>query len=94
MNYLGFIVWGVLNGITSNRGLANWLKNNDETCNYILNNKKKPSKSTIGRFKNSNMFLIEELFRYTVNLGVKYDLIGLEHIAIDGTILKANANKF
>jgi len=40
------------------------------------------------------MFLIEELFRYTVNLGVKYDLIGLEHIAIDGTILKANANKF
>jgi len=90
---LSFIVWGVLNGITSCRGLANWLKNNDETCNYILNNKK-PSKSTIGRFKNNNMFLIEELFRYTVNLGIKYYLVGLEHVSIDGTILKANANKF
>ena len=90
---LGFIVWGVLNGITSCRGLENWLKNNDETCNYILNNKK-PSKSTIARFHNTNMFLIEELFRYTVSLGIKFDLIGLEHIAIDGTILKANANNF
>ncbi|MCK9467747.1 MAG: transposase [Candidatus Absconditabacterales bacterium] len=90
---LGFIVWGVLNGITSCRGLENWLNNNDETCNYILNNKK-PSKSTIARFFNSNMFLIEELFRYTVNLGIKYDLIGFEHVAIDGTILKANVNKF
>lgn len=90
---LVFIVWGVLNGKTSCRGLVNWLKNNDETCNYILNNKK-PSKSSITRFKNNNMFLIEELFRYTVKLGIKYDLIGLEHIAIDGTILKANANNF
>jgi transposase len=90
---LGFIVWGVLNGITSYRGLVNWLKNNDETCNYILNNKK-PSKSTIERFYNTNMFLIEELFRYTVKLGMEYDLIGLEHVAIDGTILKANANNF
>jgi transposase len=90
---LVFIVWRVLNGITSCRGLTNWLKNNDETCNYILNNKK-PSKSTISRFSNTNMFLIEELFRYTVKLGMKYDLIGLEHIAIDETILKANANNF
>ena len=90
---LGFIVWGVFNEITSCRGLEKWLKNNDETCNYILNNKK-PSKSTIYRFYNNNMFLIEELFRFTVKLGIKYDLIGLEHVAIDGTILKANANNF
>lgn len=90
---LSFIVWGVLNGINSCRGLENWLKHNDECCNYILNNKK-PSKSTIARFYNSNMFLIEELFRYTINLGIKYDLIGFEHVAIDGTILKANASNF
>ena len=90
---LSFIVWGVLNGINSCRGLENWLKHNDECCNYILNNKK-PSKSTIARFYNSNMFLIEELFRYTIDLGIKYDLIGFEHVAIDGTILKANASNF
>lgn len=90
---LSFIVWGVLNGINSCRGLENWLKHNDETCNYILNNKK-PSKSTIARFYNCNTFLIEELFRYTIKLGVEYDLIGLDHVAIDGTILKANASNF
>ena len=90
---LGFIVWGVLNGITSCRGLENWLNNNDESCNFILNNKK-PSKSTITRFFNSNMFLIEELFRYIVSLGIEYDLIGFKHVTIDGTILKANANNF
>jgi transposase len=90
---LSFIVWGVLNGITSCRGLENWLKNNDETCNYILNNKN-PSKSTIARFYSTNMFLIDELFRYTVNLGIKYDLVGCNHVTIDGTILKANASNF
>ena len=90
---LSFIVWGVLNGITSCRGLENWLKHNDESCNYILNNKK-PSKSTIARFFNNNMFLIDELFRYTVDIGIKYDLVGCDHVAIDGTVLKANASNF
>lgn len=37
---LGFIVWGILNNKNSCRELENWVKNNDETCNYILNNKK------------------------------------------------------
>ena len=89
---LGFIVWGILNNKNSCRELENWVKNNDETCNYILNNKK-PSKSTISRFYNCNILLIEELFRYTVDIGIKYDLVGYEHVAIDGTILKANASK-
>ena len=39
------------------------------------------------------MFLIEKLFRYTVDIGIKYDLIGFNHVAIDGTILKDNTSK-
>ncbi|KZX15584.1 hypothetical protein MBCUT_14190 [Methanobrevibacter cuticularis] len=88
---LGLIVWGVLNNKTSCRELEQWIKNNDETCNYILNNKK-PSKTTISRFYNENMILIDVLFDYVVNKGDELGLIGFEHVSIDGTIVKANAS--
>ena len=45
-------------------------KNNDESLNYILNNKK-PSKSTISKFKNENELLISEFFYFTVKKGQK-----------------------
>jgi hypothetical protein len=88
---LGFIVLGVLNNKTSYRKLEEWAKNNDETCNYILNNKR-PSKSTIGNFWNENIITINFLFEYVVKWGIEEGLIGFEHVAIDGTILKANAS--
>ena len=90
---LGLFVWGVFNNVLSCRKLADWLDNNDESCNYILNNKK-PSKSTISRFFKYNKFLIGELFYYTVFLGLKLKLIDNNCVAVDGTILKANANNF
>ena len=66
------------------------VKNNDESLNYILNNKK-PSKSTISKFKNENELLISEFFYFTVKKGQKLNLISNEVIGIDGTFLKANA---
>lgn len=66
------------------------MKNNDESLNYILNNKK-PSKSTISKFKNENELLISEFFYFTVKKGQKLNLISNEVIGIDGTFLKANA---
>ena len=66
------------------------LKNNDEYLNFILNNKK-PSKSTIAKFKNENELLINEFFFYTVLIGQEKNLIDGEVIGIDGTFLKANA---
>lgn len=66
------------------------VKNNDESLNYILNNKK-PSKSTISKFKNENELLISEFFYFTVKKGQELNLISNKVIGIDGTFLKANA---
>ncbi len=66
------------------------MKNNDGSLNYILNNKK-PSKSTISKFKNENELLISEFFYFTVKKGQELKLISNKVIGIDGTFLKANA---
>lgn len=66
------------------------VKNNDESLNYILNNKK-PSKSTISKFKNENELLISEFFYFTVKKGQELNLISNKVIGINGTFLKANA---
>ena len=66
------------------------VKNNDESLNYILNNKK-PGKSTISKFKNENELLISEFFYFTVKKGQELNLISNKVIGIDGTFLKANA---
>jgi len=89
---LGLILLGAINDKNSCRKLEQWIKNNDETCNYILNNKK-PHKSTINKFYNQNGLIIELLFDYTIELGEKAGLIGFKLVTIDGTIFKANASK-
>ena len=45
---LGFVIYGAYNSQFSCR-LANWINNNDESVNYILNDKK-PKKSIIHLF--------------------------------------------
>ena len=74
------------------RKIEKAVKNNDESLNYILNNKK-PSKSTISKFKNENELLISELFYFTVKKGQELNLISNEVIGIDGTFLKANTGR-
>lgn len=88
---LGFYTATILIGVNSCRKMADLLKNNDESLNYILNNKK-PSKSTIAKFKNENELLISEFFYYIVNIGNELDLIGKEIIGIDGTVIGANTS--
>jgi len=90
---LGLIVLGILDETTSCRGLEDWAKDNDEKCTYILNGKK-PSKSTISRFFQGRELLIELLFDYVVKIGLTLNLIGEEHVAIDGTIIKANVSRY
>ncbi len=70
--------------------MADCLKNNDESLNYILKDKK-PSKSTISKFKNDYELMIVEFFYFIVNMGLELDLIGKEVIGIDGTFIQANA---
>lgn len=72
------------------RKMEKAVKNNDGSLNYILNNKK-PSKSTISKFKNENELLISEFFYFTVKKGQELKLISNKVIGIDETFLKANA---
>lgn len=87
---LGYYLICSLRSITSCRKMADSLKNNDESLNYILKDKK-PSKSTISKFKNDYELMIVEFFYFIVNIGLELDLIGKEVIGIDGTFIQANA---
>ena len=88
---LPFISWGHIMEKTSCRSLENWWKNNDETCQFLLNCKK-PSKTTINDFMNNNMYLIDEFDNFLVQFGIKTHLIEGKIIYGDGTILKGYCN--
>ena len=90
---LGFVVYGVYNNRFSCRGLADWINNNDESVNFILNDKE-PKKSIIHLFLQKNTLLINAFFHYTVILGINLGLIDGECVAVDGSIVKAHANNF
>ena len=91
---LGFVVYGVYNERYSCRKLADWIiDNNDESVNYILNDKK-PKKSIIHLFLQKHTLLINAFFHYTIQLGINLGLIDGECVAVDGSIVKAHANNF
>ena len=90
---LPFISFGHIMEITSCRKLENWWKNNDETCQFLLNCKK-PSKTTINDFTNDNMYLIDEFDKFLVEFGIKTGLIEGNIIYADGTVLKGYCNPF
>ena len=73
--------------------MADWINNNDESVNYILNDKK-PKKSTIHKFLQENTLLVNAFFHYTVILGINLGFIDGECITVDGTIVKVNSNNF
>ena len=90
---LGFVVYGVYNNRFSCRRLADWINNNDESVNYILNDKK-PKKSIIHLFLQEHTLLINAFFHYTLILGINLGLIDGECVAVDGSIVKAHSNNF
>lgn len=52
-------------------------------------------KSTISNFfLQESMVLIDAFFQYIVSFGIKVNLIDGECVAVDGTIVKANASNF
>ena len=73
------------------RSLKNWWKNNDKTCQFLLNCKK-PSKTIINDFMNNKMYLIDEFDNFLVQFGIKTHLIEGKVIYGDGTILKGYCN--
>ena len=65
---LGFVVYGVYNSRFSCRKLADWINNNDESVNFILNDKK-PKKSIINLFLKENAFVNQCFFPLYCNFG-------------------------
>jgi len=52
-----------------------------------------PDFRTICRFRRENADFLKQVFKETVKLASEYNLLDLSFIAIDGTTVKANANK-
>lgn len=88
---LGFYTIATIRGVNSCRKMANLLNNNDESLNYILNDKK-PKKSIISEFKNNYELMINEFFYYLVQIGIQLDLIDKKTIGCDGTFIRANTS--
>ena len=90
---LAFDCYSVYHGKRTYRQREEWLTNDDESCNFILNNKS-PSKSTMNSFKLDYGILFVEFFYYTVELGLRYDRVSGEVVTLDSTKIKAYANKY
>lgn len=58
-----------------------------------LSEKTNPDFRTLCRFRRQNVSFIKETFKETLKLASEFDLLDLSFIAIDGTTMKANANK-
>ena len=90
---LTFVLWGCENNKISSRELADWCKNNDETCKLVLNSKTS-SKSTINNFLNEYCFLFDLFDQFLIDLAMALGLIEGKILYGDGTILKAWCNTF
>jgi len=58
-----------------------------------LAEKVQPDFRTLCRFRRENASFIKEVFKETLKLASKFDLLDMSFIATDGTTFKANANK-
>ena len=88
---LAFEIYSVYSNKRSLRKRVEWLSNNDESCNYLLNDKR-PGKTTLNEFRNNNTLLILEFFQFTIELGLDLDLVDGESVVLDSTKIKAFAN--
>ena len=90
---LAFDIYCVYSNTRTFRKREEWLTNDDESCNYLLNNKR-PSKTTMNDFKLNNPLLFIEFFQHTIDLGINLGLIDGDVVALDSTKIKAYADKF
>lgn len=84
-------IYGYMNGITSSRLLEDQCHKNVEVM-WLLNNLK-PDFKTISDFRKDNKEALQAVFKYFVMLCKKWDLYGMELIAIDGSKFRACNSK-
>ncbi|MDH7518091.1 MAG: IS1182 family transposase [Candidatus Thermoplasmatota archaeon] len=87
---LRVVIMASVDGVFSSRQIN---KHTEENMVYMyLSGMDKPDFRTICRFKIECAEQIEEAFKMTVNVAKNTGLVQLNHIAIDGTKIKANAS--
>jgi transposase len=83
------LLYGKIRGIRSSRELSRGCK---ENLRFIfLAQEEKPDFRTISDFRKRFLVQLAELLKQTVEIGLEEGLISLEHVAIDGTKVRANA---
>lgn len=85
------ILQGMLSKERSSRKIASACREN--FVFMYLAEKVNPDFRTICRFRRENADFLKLVFKETVKLASEYNLVDLSFIAIDGTTMKANANK-
>lgn len=87
---LRIVIMASIDGIFSSRRIA---RLTEENIVYMyLSGMDKPDFRTINRFKIECADQIEEAFKMTVKIAKKWKLVKLNHIALEGTKIKANAS--
>jgi len=85
------LLQGMLSRERSSRKIASACR--ESFVFMYLAEKVQPDFRTICRFRRENTDFLKEVFKETIKLASEYDLLDLSFIAIDGTTMKANANK-
>jgi transposase len=85
------LLQGMLSRERSSRKIASACREN--FVFMYLSEKLNPDFRTICRFRKNNVNFLKQVFKETVNLASKCNLLDLSFIAIDGTSIKANANR-
>ncbi len=87
---LRIVIMASVDGVFSSRRIARLAEEN--VVYMYLSGMDKPDFHTICRFKIECAEQIEDAFKMTVNVAKKIGMVQLNHIAIDGTKIKANAS--
>ncbi|MCD6227186.1 IS1182 family transposase [Candidatus Micrarchaeota archaeon] len=85
------IIQGMLSKERSSRKLSRACKEN--IAFMYLSEKVQPDFRTICRFRKNNMKFIKHVFKETIKLAQSHNLVDLNTISIDGTIIKASASR-
>ena len=87
---LRLVIMASIDGIFSSRKIGRLAREN--IVYMYLSGMDKPDFRTINRFKIECNQQIEEAFKMTVKIAKDWKLVELNHIALDGTKIKANAS--
>lgn len=88
---LRLLVWGYANGIYSSRKIGTAVKR--DISFMFLAGDCRPSYRAISRFRCDHHVALQTIFQQTFRLCAEAGLVRLGHVALDGTVLKANTSK-